>query len=147
MVELREEDIILELRAGSKEAVLRELAEVLHKHCPHVGLEDLCTVVRERETIGSTGVGNGVAIPHGKVRNLDRTLICFGRSQGGVHFDSIDNQPVSLFVMILSPVTVSDNYLKTLARVSRLLKQPEKRRFLRLEKSREKIARLFNETE
>lgn len=144
MIHLQEEDIVLDLKAHNKEGVLKELAEVLHKHCSHVELENLFDVVSEREQIGSTGVGNGVAIPHGKIKDIERILICFGRSQGGIQFDSIDNQPVSLFVMILSPVEVADNYLKTLAQVSRLLKQPDKRRFLRLAKSRDNIADIFN---
>lgn len=144
MIQLLIEDIILELEASNKEGVLKELTDVLHKHCSHVDTENLFKIVRERELIGSTGVGNGVAIPHGKVEKLDRILLCFGRSQAGVHFDSIDNQPVSLFVMILSPAGETDEYLKTLAGVSRLLKLPEKRRALRLAKSQEEVAHIFN---
>lgn len=144
MIKLQEEDIILDLEAGNKERVLKELTGALHRHCSHLDEEDLYTIVHERELIGSTGVGNGVAIPHGKVEKLDRILLSFGRSQGGVHFDSIDNQPVSLFVMILSPAGETRDYLQTLAEVSRLLKLPEKRRALRLATSREEIVHIFN---
>ena len=147
MVRLQEEDIILDLEGSNKEKVLKELAGVLHKHCSHLDEENLYKIVHERELIGSTGVGNGVAIPHGKVEKLDRILLGFGRSQGGVQFDSIDNQPVSLFVMILSPAGETMDYLKTLAEVSRLLKLPEKRRALRLAKSREEVVHIFNETD
>jgi PTS system nitrogen regulatory IIA component len=97
--------------------------------------------------IGSTGVGNGVAIPHGKIEKLDGILIGFGRSLNGIGFDSIDNQPVHLLVMLLSPVQVIDKYLKTLARVSRLLKQPETRRILRTTESRQKIVEIFQEAD
>lgn len=147
MIQLQKDDIILDLEATNKEGALQELAGVLHKHCSHIDLEKLCKVVRERELIGSTGVGNGVAIPHGKINKLDHILLCFGRSQAGIHFDSIDNQPVTLFVMILSPVEVTNDYLKTLAQASRLLKQPEKRRALRLTTDKEDIARIFSETD
>ncbi len=147
MVQLLEEDVVLDLEARNKDEVLKELAKVLHKHCSHINLEQLCQVFRERELIGSTGVGNGVAIPHGKIQELDHIILCFGRSLAGIQFDAIDNQPVTLFVMILSPVTVTDNYLKTLAQVSRLLKQPEKRRALRLTSTKEEVIHIFNETE
>lgn len=146
MIHLQEEDIILELQAGNKEGVLRELTEVLHRHCSHIDLQNLYSIVRERELIGSTGVGNGVAIPHGKIEELDHILLCFGRSQGGIHFESTDNQPVNLFVMILSPRHMTDSYLKTLAQVSRLLKRPEIRRTLRLAKDQKEIARIFNKS-
>lgn len=144
MIKLKEEDIILKLEASNKEGVILELTGALHQHCPHIDLENLHRVVREREQIGSTGVGNGVAIPHGKIDGLDQTFLCFGRSEGGIHFDSIDNQPVTLFMMILSPTAQTDDYLKTLAQISRLLKQPEKRRALRQASSKEQIAQVFN---
>jgi PTS system nitrogen regulatory IIA component len=147
MIQLQEEDIILNLEARNKEGALKELALVLHKHCSHVNIESLYQVLRDREMIGSTGVGNGVAIPHGKIEKLDGILIGFGRSLNGIGFDSIDNQPVHLLVMLLSPVQVIDKYLKTLARVSRLLKQPETRRILRTTESRQQIVDIFQEAD
>jgi len=144
MIQLQEEDIVLDLTARNKDGALKELAKVLHKHCPGVKLEHLYQILRDRELIGSTGVGNGVAIPHGKIEKLDRILIGFGRSQNGIGFDSIDNQPVHLLVMLLSPVQLIDEYLKTLAMVSRLLKQPETRRILRSTDSRQEIVSIFN---
>ncbi len=144
MIHLLEEDIVLDLEARSKEAALKELAAVLHKHCPQQNLTGLCKVLRERELIGSTGVGNGVAIPHGKIDGLDRILLCFGRSLNGIGFDSIDNQPVHLLVMILSPFHVIEEYLKTLAGVSRMLKHPESRRVLRTTSSTKEIRDIFN---
>ena len=146
MIQLNAEDIVLDLDANNKEGVLKELTEVLHHHCPHLELEVLQRVVQDRELIGSTGVGNGVAIPHGKVDGLDHILICFGRSQGGVNYDAIDNQPVTLFVLILSPKGETDDYLKTLAHISRLFKKPENRRALRLADNKEKVLQVFTET-
>jgi PTS system nitrogen regulatory IIA component len=146
MIQLEKEDIILNLTASNKEGVLTELTKVLQRHCPRIELENLQRVVYERELIGSTGVGNGVAIPHGKIEGLEHILICFGRSQGGVNYDAIDNQPVTLFVLILSPQGETDDYLKTLAQVSRLLKKPENRRTLRLAESKEQVLKVFTQT-
>lgn len=147
MIQLSPEDIILHLNAKNKEGVLKELAEVLHQHCSDIELEDMQRVVYERELIGSTGVGNGVAIPHGKLEGLDHILLCFGRSQGGINYDAVDNQPVTLFVLILSPKAETDEYLKTLAQISRIFKKPENRRALRLADSKEKIVQVFAETD
>jgi len=147
MIQLQEEDILLDLKARNKEGALKELAEVLHKHCPHLKIENVYQVLRDREQIGSTGVGNGVAIPHGKIKELDRILLGFGRSRNGISYDSIDNQPVHLLVMILSPVRVVDEYLKTLAMISRLLKQPEKRRALRITESPREVIDIFQQAE
>lgn len=147
MILLQEENIALDLKGRNKDGVLKELALVLHKQCPQVNIESLYRVLRDRELLGSTGLGNGVAIPHGKIEKLDRILIGFGRSQNGIAFDSVDNQPVHLLVMLLSPVQVIDEYLKTLAVVSRLLRQPETRKILRTTASREEIVTLFNKAD
>ncbi len=147
MIQLQEQDILLDLKARNKEGALKELAGVLHKHCPHLKIATLYQVLRDRELIGSTGVGNGVAIPHGKVEGLNRILLGFGRSRNGISYESIDNQPVHLLVMILSPVRVIDEYLKTLAGISRLLKQPEKRRALRTTESPGEVIDIFQQAE
>lgn len=147
MILLQEENIVLNLKARNKDGVVKELALVLHKQCPQVNIESLYRVLRDRELLGSTGLGNGVAIPHGKIEKLDRILIGFGRSQNGIAFDSVDNQPVHLLVMLLSPVQVIDEYLKTLAGVSRLLRQPETRKILRTTASREEIITIFNKAD
>jgi len=147
MIQLQEENIALDLKARNKDGVLKELALVLHKQCPQVNMESLYRVLRDRELLGSTGVGNGVAIPHGKIEKLDRILIGFGRNQNGIAFDAADNQPVHLLVMLLSPVKIIDEYLKTLAAVSRLLRQPETRKILRTTASREEIVAIFNKAD
>ena len=146
MIQLQEENIILDIEARSKDGTLKELAGTLHKHCTNANIEDIYQVLRDREQIGSTGVGNGVAIPHGKIKELDRILLCFGRSKNGIGFDSIDNQPVHLLVMLLSPIQVIDEYLKTLAGISRLLKDPETRRTLRTTTSKEEILGIFQKS-
>lgn len=147
MLRLEQDNILLDMTARSKEGALSELAAVLQRQCPQVSLEAICRVLRDRELIGSTGVGNGVAIPHGRVEGLSRILVCFGRSQDGISFDAIDNQPVHYFILILSPLNVAEEYLQTLSRASRLLKQPEKRRLLRLATTKQEIIDIFGQIE
>jgi PTS system nitrogen regulatory IIA component len=87
-------------------------------------------VLQERERLGSTGIGDGVAIPHGKLKTLDRLLISFGRSRTGIDFDSMDSKPAHLFFLLVAPEESVGVHLKTLARISKLLKNPEVRRRL-----------------
>jgi len=143
MLHLDENSVLLDIGARNKEGVLRELAELLQKKCPHIDTETLAGALRDRELIGSTGVGNGVAIPHGKVAGLETILYCFGRSEEGIPFDAIDNQPAHYFFMILSPVNAAEEYLKTLAGASRLLKQPDIKRRLRLATTKKEVIDIF----
>lgn len=144
MPQLQRDAIILDMKAATKEAALRELAGVAATLCGRFTEETLYNVLLEREAVGSTGVGNGVAIPHGKIDGLDEILLCFGRSKAGINFDAIDNRPAHLFVLMLSPANKAGEYLQTLAAVSRVLKQPEKRQQLLDSITREDIATLFN---
>ncbi len=122
MLVLEKQCVLLDLKSVSKDAVLKELAGAVHCQFPEIKIEKLSAVLREREQIGSTGVGNGVAIPHGKIPGLNRTVLSFGRSRKGISFDAVDNRPVHIFVLIMSPMGMGSDYLKTLAQVSRLLK-------------------------
>lgn len=130
MYRLRRDAIILDMKANTKEAALRELAGIAATLAGRFTEETFYNILLDRENIGSTGVGNGVAIPHGKIDSLDETLVCFGRSRDGVNFDAIDNRPVHLFVVIFSPTHEGEEYLQTLASVRRMLKQPGRRQKL-----------------
>jgi len=143
MLLLDDNSIILNMQAKNKDSALLELVEVLQVQCPHLDAERLWTSVREREVIGSTGIGNGIAIPHGKMAELERILYCFGRSREGIVFDAIDNQPVHYFLMILSPLNLAGEYLQTLAGASRILQQPETKRRLRLATEKQEIIDIF----
>jgi len=147
MLELGDQCIILEMESASKADALQELAAAVDSSCDAVDQQTLVQVLQEREQVGSTGVGNGVAIPHAKVPGLDRMILCFGRSSNGISFDAVDNRPVHLFVQILSPMGMAREYLQTLAHVSRLLKEEQNRRLLMQATSKEEILALFNETE
>jgi len=144
MVQLEGQCIIPKLESTGKEGVLRELSRAVHDKCPLTDLDTLYQVLTEREQLGSTGVGNGVAIPHGKVAGLEKLLLCFGRSSSGISFDAVDNQPVYLFIMILSPPGMAGECLQTLARVSKLLKDATVRNRLLQAADAETILELFN---
>jgi PTS system nitrogen regulatory IIA component len=143
MLDVREDSVLLEIQARNKDGVLKELATALHRECPQIDLETLFLLLRERENLGSTGVGNGVAIPHARVDNLDQILLGFGRSHEGVGFEAIDNQPVHLVVMMLSPANKPGEYLNTLGAVSRSLKKKEIRSQLKSAESRKEIVKLI----
>lgn len=109
------------LKVGSKKQALQELsahAAALLKRDEREIFETL----NQRERLGSTGVGNGIAIPHGKLSTLDRLYGVFARLEKPIHFESIDEQPVDLIFLLLAPETAGADHLKALARVSRLLR-------------------------
>jgi len=147
MIQLEKECIILDMKAASKGEALHELATAVHSRCARVDADVLLRVLQEREQVGSTGVGNGIAIPHAKVPGIEQLSLCFGRSKGGISFEAIDNRPVHLFVQILSPIGMTDEYLQSLARVSRLLKSEDNRRLLLQAKTEQEIFDLFNSSE
>jgi PTS system nitrogen regulatory IIA component len=119
------------LRSATKEAVLRELSEAVCRLVPALSPDHLTSVLMEREALGSTGIGEGVAIPHGKVAGIDRLVAVFGRSLEGVQFASLDGKPARLFFLVVAPENNSAGmHLKALARISRLVKDERFRRRL-----------------
>ena len=132
------------MHAEGKYEALRELAQVVHVKCKQVPVDLIFEILCEREQVGSTGVGYGVAIPHGKIPGLEQLQLCFGRSKRGISFDAIDKRPVHILVQILSPPGLADEYLQTLARISRLLKQDVNRKYLLEAESKQEILDLFN---
>jgi len=112
------------LLAETKEGVLRELSEVICRRIPALSPDRLTAILMEREGLGSTGIGEGVAIPHGKIAGIDRLVTVFGRSREGVQFASLDGKPARLFFLVLAPENSAGMHLKALARISRLLKDP-----------------------
>lgn len=143
MPQLKKDAIILEMKAATKEGALRELAGLAATQCGRFTEETLYKVLLEREAVGSTGVGNGVAIPHGKIEGLDEILLCFGRSRIGINFDAIDKREVYLFVLLISPAGKGGEYLQTLARVSKILKKSTNRNRLLDLATRDEIEALF----
>ena len=119
---LHKDCIIPELRSQNKQEVLEELAEALFQHKDNLNKEDLVEVLMERERLGSTGIGDGIAIPHGKIQDLDALMLSFGRSPGGIDFDSMDGRPTHLFFLLIAPENSAGVHLRALAKISRLLK-------------------------
>jgi PTS system nitrogen regulatory IIA component len=122
--------ISTELTSSAKVEVLAEMVDLLRRVQPDLDATELLTVLIEREELGSTGIGDGVAIPHGKIKGLDRLLMAFGRKQEGIDFDSMDNRPAHLFFLLLAPESEATLHLKALARISKLLRKEEVRRQL-----------------
>lgn len=122
--------IVADLKARDKEGVLREIVG----HMAASGLieneQAALEVVLERERVGSTGIGEGIAIPHGKLEELQTVVAAFGRSAEGVEFDSLDGEPVRIVFLLLSPESSASMHLKALARVSRMLKSKQFRKDL-----------------
>ncbi len=119
-----------DLKGKTKNEILGELTDALLKVGDGLDRDEVVRVLQERERLGSTGIGDGVAIPHGKLKSLDRLLISFGRSRSGVDFDSMDGKPAHLFFLLVAPEESVGVHLKTLARISKLLKNPLVRRRL-----------------
>lgn len=119
---LTEQTVFPELHGQTKEAVLRELAKNLAAACPAIEADQLVEVLWERERLGSTAIGDGIAIPHGKLGGLQTVVAAFGRHRAGVDFQSLDGNPTKLFFLLVAPEDSVGQHLKALARVSRLLK-------------------------
>jgi PTS system nitrogen regulatory IIA component len=129
---LSPEMVVAELKGGDKPAVLKELAARLCAKYKEIRIGDLVAVLEERERLGSTAIGDGIAIPHGKLAGVKGILGIFGRHPAGVDFDSLDGKPTHLFFLLVAPEDSSSLHLKALARVSRLLKdQPFREHLLK----------------
>ena len=114
--------VILNLGAREKREVLADMAQALAKVEPQIEAERLLEVLLEREALQSTGIGEGVAIPHGKMVGLDRLVASFARNPDGVDFDAIDGQPTHHFFLLVVPEHSGGQYLKALARISRFFR-------------------------
>ncbi len=137
--------IIEELQAVDKRGVLSEFARLLKSMNRVDNEEELLRVLLEREALGSTGIGDGVAIPHGKLPMHSEMIVAFGRSSKGVDFQSMDSKPVFLFFLLVTSEDKPGDHLKALARISRILKNPALRESLRAAPDRQELQRLLFE--
>lgn len=137
------------LHAVSKKQLLQEMAELAVNcgACADTNLKtrDIVSAVMERERLGSTGVGYGVAIPHARLEGLDRVRAVFAKLDTPLEYDAIDDRPVDLVVLLLAPVGAGGDHLKALAQVSRLLRREDMRARLRSAPSAESIHLLLSE--
>jgi PTS system nitrogen regulatory IIA component len=144
---IKENSIISELKASDKKGVLEELAEVIVKEEASIDKSILIKVLVEREHLGTTGIGDGVAIPHGKLEGATRPLISFGRSTQGLDFDSMDGLPAHLFFLIVAPENSSGTHLQILAKIAKLLKNSTFRRKLIEAKGCNELYQIIIETD
>jgi PTS system nitrogen regulatory IIA component len=114
--------VVPHLGAQNSEQVLQELSIALCQADPSLKVDQVRSVLEEREKLGSTGIGSGVAIPHGKLASAKKIVACFGRSEKGLEFQSQDGEPAYLFFALIAPENAAGLHLKVLAKLSRLLK-------------------------
>lgn len=122
--------ITLDLKSKNKDEMLKELSILIGESENISDQKEILKALSEREKIGSTGIGKGVAIPHAKTEIANKLTIAFGISHEKIDFNSLDNEKVNLFFVFASPLKDSQTYLKVLARISRLLREEEFRRKL-----------------
>ena len=127
---IRRDMVVPALQATDKRGILEELASYMAGHHPRIDRATLARVLIEREQLASTAIGEGVAIPHGKLGAVGEIVACLGRATAGVDFDSMDGQPTYLFFVLVAPESSTGAHLKALARISRVFKDPEFRRRL-----------------
>lgn len=144
---LNDKAISLSLAARDKESVIKELVQLLETAHGVNTRGEILSKVLQRESMMSTGIGNGVAIPHGKTRLLDHLVAACGVSPSGIEFDSMDGEPASLFILLVSPESLRGPHVKALANVSRLLKEESVRNALRQSRTPEEFLSVLREAE
>ena len=125
---LRQDFLLDDLKARDKSAVLAELLVPLAEVWPDFDMAKAQRVLLDRESLGSTGIGDGVAIPHGKMDSIAEIVILIGRSRVGVEFEAVDHKPCTIFFLVLAPENVAGMHLRILAQISRLLADESFRR-------------------
>ncbi len=139
---LHKDALLIDLQARSKAAVLAELAAPVAGKLG-IASQRLIETLLERERLGSTGIGDGIGIPHGKLSGMPEALLVFGRSRQGVPFEALDGKPVHLFFLLLTPENEPGLHLQLLARISRMLKGSAFREKLLQAPDRDSIWRLI----
>jgi nitrogen PTS system EIIA component len=142
---LKPELIIPDLKSRNKEEVLTELSDRIAGQVPGIKAEEVLQVLLERERLGSTGVGEGFAIPHGKLKNIDQMIIAFGRSGEGISFNSMDGKEAYYFFVLIAPENSAGLHLTALAKISRFLRKNTFRESLSRASDRETILKAIQE--
>ena len=143
---LRKQSITVDLKATDKKGVLEELVASVAAFSNAVP-EEMVRVLLDRERLGSTGIGNGIGIPHGKLKGLEKLVLGFGISRKGVDFESMDNRPTYLFFLLITPEDSTGPHLKLLARISRILKSVPFREKLMNAADQDEIFELIREAD
>jgi nitrogen PTS system EIIA component len=132
------------LTGRTKDDVLRELVELAVRERGPAVVESVTGAVREREQLLSTGIGGGIAIPHGKSSELDEVIVAAGVSPGGVDFDALDGRPVTLLFLLVGPESAAGSLVKALSRISRVLRREGVRESLRGAATGDDFLRVLN---
>jgi len=140
---MSQESVVTGIKANSKRQVLQELSK---KAAEITGLSErtIFDIILERESLGTTGVGNGVAIPHGRVDSIKKVHGIFAKLDNAIDFESVDSKPVDLVFMLLAPEAAGADHLKALAKVSRTVKDETTRNSIRASDDNEAIYALLN---
>ncbi len=131
--------ISVDLKSQTKKEVLKELVSILSAGHAINNPNKILEALLEREDLGSTGIGQGIAIPHGKSEHLEKIVAALGISKKGIEFDALDGEPVHLFFLLVAPKDSAGLHLKILAKISRLLKDKFFRQALRESRSPEEV--------
>jgi nitrogen PTS system EIIA component len=115
--------VLPSLKAASKKQALQDMSERASRAC-QLPAREIFDVLLQRERLGSTGIGNGIAIPHGKLAKIERITGVFARLDKPIDFESLDGEPVDLILLLLAPESAGADHLKALARAARLLRSP-----------------------
>ena len=142
---LNKKAISVNLKSTDKDDVIKELVDLLVKAGEVKNKEELVRALLARESLGSTGIGQGIGIPHAKSQNVKELVAAFGLSQKGVNFESLDGEPVHIFFLLLAPEESAGPHLKALARISRMLKDKYFRELLRKSKDEKEVLRVIQE--
>ena len=142
---LKEDGVISDLQGIDKLSVLKELSRVLVKPYQSPLAEEITEAVLFREKLGSTGIGEGIAIPHGRLKRLKDFMVAFGRSIKEIDFDSIDHKPTHLFFLVMAPENSPVNNLKILGRIVTILKNDSFKKRLMNARSRRDLFQLIAE--
>jgi len=133
------ERLLLDSDAGSKRSLLTEMISLV----PNIDTDQALEVIMAREKLGSTGIGHGVAIPHGRLEELDKPIIAIVRHIAGINFEAIDGQPVHIVILLLAPDNEDQAHLELLAHLARILKNEQVRQAIMHAESAEAVSALF----
>lgn len=142
---LNEKAVTANLKSTNKDGIIRELVDLLAKAEGLRNKEELVKVLLNREALGSTGIGQGVGIPHGKTNTVKRLVAAFGICHQGINFDALDGEAVYIFFLLVAPEDSAGPHLKGLARISRLLKDKFFRESLKALTDEKSILKLIRE--
>lgn len=135
------------MTAKNKEEALAEMVQTIIHAGIKVSFSEIMSVLKQRESLGSTGIGDGMAIPHGKVADLADIIVAFGRSLEGIEYNAPDGKPVQLFFLLLAPENSAGQHLKILAKISKMLKDINFRKKLLKAKSQSDLYKIIIEQE